>query len=192
MNIASTPTEERIPTLLGMARIHYEIPDDLHRRAKAAAALRGITLKDLIIDALRRVVDDAEGGHRAVPVPGDTGLRRSSPAWSPDGTRLAGQAGFSMGIVLYSLRTGKYERLNSVGEWPVFLPDGRHILFVSEGKRLVVMDTETRETRTIFSVERDVIGPPRLTRDGRSAYFSRRVTEGDIWLVELERDRPGP
>lgn len=111
--------------------------------------------------------------------------------WSPDGTRLAGQAGFAMGIVLYSLRSGTYERLNSTGEWPVFMPDGRHILFVSEGKHLAVMDTETKEARTIFSVERDVIGPPRLTRDGRTAYFSRRVTEGDIWLVELEGDRAG-
>lgn len=97
-----------------------------------------------------------------------------------------------MGIVLYSLRNGTYDRLNSVGEWPVFLPDGRHILFVSEGKHLALMDTVTKETRTIFSVERDVIGPPRLTRDGRTAYFSRRVTEGDIWLVELEGDRAGP
>lgn len=31
-----------------MARVHYEIEDDLHRRAKAAAAMEGITLKALI------------------------------------------------------------------------------------------------------------------------------------------------
>lgn len=35
-----------------VARIHYEIPDDLHRRAKSAAALRGVTLKDFLIQAL--------------------------------------------------------------------------------------------------------------------------------------------
>jgi hypothetical protein len=35
-----------------VARVHYEIPDDLHRRAKATAAMRGITLKDLLIEAL--------------------------------------------------------------------------------------------------------------------------------------------
>jgi len=29
-------------------RIHYEIDDDLHRRAKAAAALRGQTLKEFV------------------------------------------------------------------------------------------------------------------------------------------------
>ena len=38
-----------MPTL---ARIHYELPDDLHRRAKSAAALQGVTLKEFLIQAL--------------------------------------------------------------------------------------------------------------------------------------------
>jgi len=39
-----------------MPRIHYEIPDDLHRRAKAEAALQGLTLRDFLIKALERAV----------------------------------------------------------------------------------------------------------------------------------------
>jgi len=35
-----------------MARIHYEIPDDLHREVKAKAALEGKTLKQYLIEAL--------------------------------------------------------------------------------------------------------------------------------------------
>lgn len=35
-----------------MARVHYEIPDELHRRIKSAAALRGQTLKEFLIEAL--------------------------------------------------------------------------------------------------------------------------------------------
>lgn len=35
-----------------VARIHYEIPEDLHRRAKAAAAMQGISLKQFVIEAL--------------------------------------------------------------------------------------------------------------------------------------------
>jgi hypothetical protein len=35
-------------------------------------------------------------------------------------------------------------------------------------------------------VARDVIGPPRLSRDGRRMFFSRRVTEADIWLLTLQ------
>ena len=41
---------------LGMPRIHYEIPDDLHRLAKAEAALKGVTLRDFLIEALERAV----------------------------------------------------------------------------------------------------------------------------------------
>jgi len=32
--------------------IHYEVPDELHRRAKAKAAERGITLKEFVLQAL--------------------------------------------------------------------------------------------------------------------------------------------
>lgn len=35
-----------------MARVHYEIPDELHRRIKSAAALRGQTLKEFLVEAL--------------------------------------------------------------------------------------------------------------------------------------------
>jgi predicted HicB family RNase H-like nuclease len=42
--------------VLDMARIHYEVPDDLHRKAKAAAALQGITLKEFVVTALEQAV----------------------------------------------------------------------------------------------------------------------------------------
>jgi uncharacterized protein (DUF1778 family) len=47
-----------------VARIHYEIPDDLHRRIKAAAAMKGQTLKDFLIAALERAADDADRKRR--------------------------------------------------------------------------------------------------------------------------------
>jgi Tol biopolymer transport system component len=109
-------------------------------------------------------------------------------SWSPDGERLAGQIGFSdTGIVIYDFRSGTYERVTDVGEWPVWLPDNRHLLFVTGGKEFRVVDSRSKEVRTVFVVERDVIGPPRLSGDGREMFFSRRVTEGDIWLVTLNQ-----
>ena len=39
-----------------VARIHIEVPDDLHRRAKAAAAMQGVTLKDFVIRALEDAI----------------------------------------------------------------------------------------------------------------------------------------
>jgi hypothetical protein len=56
---------------------------------------------------------------------------------------------------------------------------------VSGGKDFHVVDRESRQVRKIYSSTRDVLGPPRLTRDGRTAYFSRRVTESDVWLATL-------
>jgi hypothetical protein len=41
-----------------VARIHYEIPDDLHRKVKAAAALKGVTLKDFVIEALAASISE--------------------------------------------------------------------------------------------------------------------------------------
>jgi hypothetical protein len=49
-----------------MPRIHYEIPDQLHRRAKAEAALRGLTLRDFLIQALERSVADGVRPKRKV------------------------------------------------------------------------------------------------------------------------------
>ena len=111
-------------------------------------------------------------------------------SWSADGEHLVGQAGsVPQGIVTYSLRSGTYDRLTDFGEFPVWLPDNRHVMFVSGGKDVFVVDTRTKIARKTFSVRRDVIGPVQLSRDGRSAYFSRRVTEADIWLVTLDHQK---
>jgi Tol biopolymer transport system component len=108
-------------------------------------------------------------------------------SWSPDGRWIAGQDGFTTpGISIYGLETRTYEHLIEWGEWPVWLPDSRRILYVSRGREFHLLDVRTRTTTQIFSVLRDTLGPPRLTRDGREAYFSRRVTEADVWLATLD------
>jgi hypothetical protein len=63
---------------------------------------------------------------------------------------------------------------------------------VAGGRNFYVVDTRSREVDKVFSVQRDIIGPPQLTRDGRQAYFTRRVTEGDIWLLTVSRSKPTP
>jgi hypothetical protein len=47
----------------GVAKVYYEIPDDLHQRAKIAASVRGQSLKDLIIDAIQVMVEKTEKDH---------------------------------------------------------------------------------------------------------------------------------
>jgi hypothetical protein len=43
-----------------VARLHIELPDELHEQVKRVAAERGQTLKGLVIVQLRRVVAEAE------------------------------------------------------------------------------------------------------------------------------------
>jgi Tol biopolymer transport system component len=107
-------------------------------------------------------------------------------AWSPDGRRLVGQIGAaSQGIATYSFETRTYERQTDFGEWPVWLPDSERVLFVANGDAFYIVDTRSKQVRKVFSVPNDVIGPPRLTRDGTVMYFTRRVTESDVWLMTL-------
>jgi serine/threonine protein kinase/Tol biopolymer transport system component len=115
-------------------------------------------------------------------------------SWSPDFEKLVCQSGLNetgskqnLGIVTYSFKTGKYERLTDYGEWPTWLPDSRRILFVSQGNDFFIIDSLSKQVPAtkIFSVERDSIGPPRIAPDGGFIYFTRRNTEGDIWLVTL-------
>lgn len=47
-----------------VARVHYEIPDDVHNRAKAAAALQGKTLKDFLVEALEAAIEKDEKKRR--------------------------------------------------------------------------------------------------------------------------------
>ena len=111
-------------------------------------------------------------------------------SWSADGEWIAGQQWYGVpGIFRFSPRRRTFERLTDVGEWPVWFPDSRRILFVSRGREFHVLDTRTNTTTLIYSTLRDTLGPPRLTRDGRRAFFSRRVTESDIWMVNLEGER---
>jgi len=108
-------------------------------------------------------------------------------SWSPDGEYLAGTAGLDeKGVVIYSLRTNEYERLTDFGEWPVWLPDSRRLLFVSRGKEFHVIDRQTKQAKKIYSSSRDVLGPAQLSRDGRAMYFTRRVTESDIWTLTFK------
>jgi Tol biopolymer transport system component len=107
--------------------------------------------------------------------------------WSPDGRRLAGMVGYSdRGVGYYDVATGEYVRLTDSGQWPTWLPDSRRILFVRGGKSFHLVDTETGELRTVHSTRRDVLGPPRVTADGREVVYSRRITEGDLWLATIE------
>ncbi len=60
------------------------------------------------------------------------------------------------------------------------------MLFVSGGAGFYVVEVATGRVDTVHTTFRDVLGPPRLTADGRELFYTRRTTEGDIWQASLE------
>ncbi len=122
-----------------------------------------------------------------LPLPDVGDLPFTPNAWSPDGRLVAGGAGYGDGgIIIYNVASRRYDRLTDFGQWPVWLPDGRTILFVTGGNAFHTVNRLTRAVQPVFSGERDVIGPPRLAPDARAIYFTRAVTEADIWMVRFE------
>ena len=72
-------------------------------------------------------------------------------AWSPDGAQLAGQAGLAArGIMTYSLRTRKFDRLTDFGGYPVWLPDSRHLMFVSADENSTLSTRAPGRSRKSF------------------------------------------
>ena len=105
-------------------------------------------------------------------------------SWSPDGRRLVGTRD---GLLLYSPASRRYERLTSDGSYPVFLRTRPAVLFLREG-RVVVLDLETRRASDLLVPPPDSyythleVGP-----DDRTLYAVRSREEGDVWMLTLEK-----
>ena len=151
--------------------------------SRMMGAVVGDTWTDFIFDPNRPWNEQKP---EVLPAPPDSLAPFGPHSWSPDGRRLAGMINaFDRGVIVYTFGTHTYQRLTDYGQWPVWLPDSRRLLFVSGAKAFYLVDRETRAVRKVFAVTRDAIGPPQLTPDGRTVYFTRRVTEADIWLATL-------
>ncbi|MDZ7780563.1 MAG: protein kinase [Gemmatimonadota bacterium] len=130
-----------------------------------------------------------EGAGPEMLIPGDRMVR---PTWSPDGARIAGvlpPAAGGSGIVVYTLASRGLETISEFGDAPQWLPDGRRLVF-AWGSRLYLADTRTGDVREIFGLGNDVLGLGSVSADGRWIYFSRTVTEADLWRVRWESDSP--
>jgi Tol biopolymer transport system component len=174
-------------TQVAQAGVHAWAPDG----RRIAATGRLVEGADLMSSGQPMVFDTTRGAAEqqpeVLPTPPPPDARFVPNSWSDDGRFIAGQSWYGvLGILVYSVEQQTYERVADVGEWPVWFPGRRRILFVSRGREFNVLDMATRQVRTIYSLLRPTLGPPRLTRDGRAAFYSHRLTESDIWLVNLQ------
>ena len=88
-------------------------------------------------------------------------------------------------VYSYDFETQSYKRLTQFGNNPVWLRDGRRLLFHSEG-RIYIADSETKRVRAVLSVPRYEAQSAALTRDDRTLYYTILQAEADVWLLSLD------
>jgi len=126
-------------------------------------------------------------------VPRDNSLVRQflPSSWSDDGLKLAGWQQWTergrAGVFVYSFASNSYERWTDFGSFPVWLSDGRRLVFF-DGHKIYLIDEATRKPKLVYEVNSiawtDLTGIT-LTKDDRYLYFSQGTTEADIWLAEI-------
>ncbi|PYQ41054.1 MAG: hypothetical protein DMF77_17005 [Acidobacteria bacterium] len=111
-------------------------------------------------------------------------------SWSADGRTLAGHLvrkdGSSLGVATYSFDSNKYEQIATIGNWPIWLPDSRRLVFHHQGKAYLI-DSVTQRMHEVLSVAPYAVSWQfGMSRDGRQIVFTRDATEADVWLMTVE------
>ncbi len=109
-------------------------------------------------------------------------------SWSPDGNKLAGlwlnneRQSF---LYIYDFTSKSYENLGINGSRPIWMSDGRHLLYQQDGNQWLA-DTQTRKAQQILAAAPDTIDAACPTRDNRTLFYTQKKTEADIWLWTLD------
>jgi Tol biopolymer transport system component len=115
-------------------------------------------------------------------------------SWSPDGQKVAGPLmrpeGVSSGIAIYSFDSKKYEKLTNFGLFPIWLKDGRRLIFCFKEK-LYLLDSRSKKFHEIMysplsARTGEMLGMTSLSPDERTLYFAEGTIEADIWMLTLE------
>ena len=140
----------------------------------------GLALVDLTLPREKRV---------PVPLPGLAHGSFFAGSWSHDGSRLALVDG-KQRLAVYTFATGRSEVLPASGSEPIWMRDGRRLLFRRDG-RIHVLELATRQAR-------EVLAPPLgssfsafdLAPDERSMVLAHDTREGDLWMLTMQDDPP--
>ncbi len=124
-----------------------------------------------------------------VPLPRFSGGSFFPNSWSPDGTRLAGSDPPGQ-LMLYSFATGRYDVLPVLGFDPVWMRDGRRLLFRRNEDGIHVLDLATRQSRQVLAPPvGSSFGAFDLGPDERTLYLAHETREGDLWMLTMEEAR---
>lgn len=140
----------------------------------------------------RLIVADADGENARTIVQSREPIM--SPAWSPDGQKLAYVSfeGQMSQVWVQTLRTGERERISAragINGAPAFSPDGRRLALTLSQRDgnvdVYVMDLTTRDTLRITD-DPAIDTEPSWAPDGRSLYFtSDRAGRPQVYRIVL-------
>jgi hypothetical protein len=89
--------------------------------------------------------------------------------------------------VLYSLETRRFERLTDRGSKPIWLRDGRRLVYSPDPEHLALLDRNTKQSRTVWTAPRGTqIGDFTISKDDTWLCVIQSNDEGDIWLANLQ------
>ena len=148
--------------------------------ASKREAGRALVVVDVINGGIRRVIEMAVE-------------QQMSPAWSPDGKRIAfsGNTEGHFDLFLLDLDTLQIENLTDDPIFdgaPAWSADGSKIVFssvIGEHAQLFTLDLPSRERRRILTSESNDIDPIFSTDGGRVYFTSDRNTANNIYSVAL-------
>ncbi|HEX7251693.1 MAG TPA: protein kinase [Thermoanaerobaculia bacterium] len=139
-----------------------------------------------------------EGPIETLPLPPGGGWMQAY-GWSPDARQLVGQrqGGSDRNLLLYSLETKTFDDLGpadsgevsvvgTLGALPVFLLDGKRILYLAPKRRLSVFDVSKRQSRMVAGVEELHFTDFVLSKDNSALYVIDDHLESDIWMATLK------
>ncbi|HVG07957.1 MAG TPA: protein kinase [Thermoanaerobaculia bacterium] len=131
-----------------------------------------------------------------LPSVGLRGETLATESWSADGRLLAGtiQANDGSdipGVFAYSLDSGRFEKLADRGRVPAWLPDGRRLIYIDEGKAFL-FDVRTRQRKELMTpAPNSSFVRVRVSPDGRTLYATRSIDEADIWMLSMQDEDAG-
>jgi len=124
------------------------------------------------------------------------GFTMDVPRFSPDGTELLGHAtdprSGATGIDVYSIPNARHQRVLDHGNTPMWLPDGKHIVYF-ERQNIGILDLVTHRITTApfvpFPGSRSDSDQflPYLSNDGSTLYMRQPVERGNIWMLRFQK-----
>jgi serine/threonine protein kinase len=114
----------------------------------------------------------------------DPNVRFVAWDWSHDGDKLGGTfSGNPMKAGYYSLGEKRFVPLTDTNYFPVWLPDGRRMIFAFAGA-VSWIDTQTKKVTDIVRVRDGEMTGLGVSHDGTLVYYVVNEEESDIWMLD--------